>query len=242
MSREACRYLETRARSLSFARSHRINKHWRADAQHPPLYSGLNIRWGGLAHTHPLTQWTRQRSFIHCITTSADRALFLGLYLLLLTSKEWQKPSLHANHEWKVQTGEFQLLTGSQSSQLNTQAPVKDRLNGFSVRGPRPGVRCSSVFMWKHTCACATMRIKGLLTLLLNTHWGNLGSRAGWISKFIQSARLGVSCGHQIAEDPIPRLTAWSKAHACAATQRTNLGDKFSRKGWSMEQRSGANR
>lgn len=39
MSREACRYLETRARSLSFARSHRINKHWRADAQHPPPFT-----------------------------------------------------------------------------------------------------------------------------------------------------------------------------------------------------------
>lgn len=93
--------------------------------------------------------------------------------------------------------------------------PVKhpgtcQRLNGFSVRGPRPGVRCRSVFMWKHTCACATMRIKALLTLQLNTHWVKLGSRAAWISKFIQSARLGVSCGHEIAEDPIPRLTAKS--------------------------------
>lgn len=55
----------TQARSLSFAHSHSINKHWRADAQHPPLYSGLNIWWGGLAYTHPLTQWTHQRIFIH---------------------------------------------------------------------------------------------------------------------------------------------------------------------------------
>lgn len=88
------------------------------------------------------------------------------------------------------------------------------------------------------------MRIKALLTLLLNTHWVNLGSRTGWISKFIQSALLDVSCGHEIAEDPIPRLTAKSaqEAHACATTQRTNLEDKFSSKGWSMVQRSGANR
>lgn len=208
MSREACRYLETRARSLSFARAHRINKHWRADAQHPPLYSGLNIRWGGVG-LHPSfnTMDTPAHMFF---TASADRALVWGSIYSSPQAKNSRNHLYMQIMSGRCKTVNFNCSLIPSLPSSNTQAPVKDRLNGFSVLRPRPGVRCNSVFMWKHTCACATMNRKALLTLLLNTHRVNLGGRTGWISKFIQSALLRVSCGHEIAEDPIPRLTAKS--------------------------------
>lgn len=70
--------------------------------------------------------------------------------------------------------------------------------------------------MKTHTCLCHHEN-KSFADSAAEHALRKLGSHAGWISKFIQSALHGSSCGHESAEDPIPRLTARS------APKRTRL-------------------